>query len=70
MNEWTTAADRPGYRCKIVTHKNCTIKLYRPVLDGAEAAQNEQRVRTVLEGALRSYYARIDRAREVTRNAV
>ena len=70
MSEWTQAADRPGYRCKIVQHKNCTIKIYRPVLEGAEAARNEQQVRTALEDALRSCYTRKAKTEEVTRHAV
>ena len=58
METWTPAPDRPGYRCKIIQHGPATIKIYRPILDEAEAAKAQQKARAGLECAMREYYTR------------
>ena len=60
MENWTTATDRPGYRCKTVQRGNATIVIYRPILSEAEAQTAQERTCTALEAALR----------EVVQNAV
>lgn len=62
METWKNAPDRPGYRCKTVTHGNATIVIYRPMLSEAEAVKAQERARTTLECALRERCSRLSRA--------
>lgn len=55
MGEWTTSAERPGYRSKTIKRGAATIVIHRPIETPAKA---EQQARTAMESALRSYYAR------------
>lgn len=55
METWTTATDRPGYRCKTIQRGHATIVIYRPILSEAEAAKAMQKARTGLESALRDH---------------
>lgn len=61
MDNWKPAPDRPGYRCKTIQSGPATIVIYRPILDEAAAAKAQQKARTALEGAMRSYYSRTAR---------
>lgn len=63
MGEWTPAKDRPGYRCKTVQRGPATIVIYRPILNGQDAARVAETVRTGLESALREHATRQQRAR-------
>lgn len=56
MAEWTTATDRPGYRCKTVERENATLVIYRPIFDEAEAAKAKEKARAALEGIMREQY--------------
>lgn len=56
MSNWTSAPDRPGYRCKIIQRGPATIIIYRPILDEAQEAKAQQRTRAELEHALREHY--------------
>jgi hypothetical protein len=58
MENWTPAPDRPGYRRKIIQRGPATIIIDRPDLDEAAAAKAQEKARTDLEGAMRSYYRR------------
>lgn len=58
MSNWFETPERPGYKCKIITHGNATVKVFRPICTEAQAAQNEQKARVALEGAMREYYKR------------
>lgn len=51
MSEWTTATDRPGYRCKVIQRGRCTIAIHRP--EAAETAGNEDTARAALEAVMR-----------------
>lgn len=53
MEAWTTAPDRPGYRCKTVERENVTLVIYRPILSEAEAAKAKEKARTALESVMR-----------------
>lgn len=63
MENWRAAPDRPGYRCKTVQRGPATIVIYRPILDGQDAARAAETVRTGLESALREHATRTQRAR-------
>lgn len=56
MSEWTTATDRPGYRCKVIQRGRCTISIHRP--EAAETARNESTARVALEATMRDYLQR------------
>ena len=56
MEEWTTATDRPDYRCKTTKRGNATVILYRPILSEAEAAKAEANARAALESVMREHY--------------
>lgn len=58
MSNWKPAPDRPGYRCKTIQHGPATVIIYRPILTEAEAATAQDKARTALESAMRSYYGR------------
>ena len=57
-SEWADSTERPGYRVKIVKHGDCTIRIFRPVLDEQERAKREAHVKAVAERALSNYYKR------------
>ena len=61
MDNWKPAPDRPGYRRKIIQRGPATIIIDRPILDEATAARAQEKTRTALEGAMRSYYSRTAR---------
>lgn len=58
METWTTATDRPDYRCKTIQRGHATIVIYRPILGEAEAAKAMQKARSGLESGLRDHYHR------------
>lgn len=53
MEEWKTATDRPGYRCKTVQQGNATIVIYRPIHNETEAKKANEKARTALESVMR-----------------
>lgn len=62
MEGWTTATDRPGYRCKTIQRGNASIVIYRPILERAEAAKAEKKACTALESVMRDYLHRRETA--------
>lgn len=56
MEEWKTATDRPGYRCKTLQRGNATIVIYRPILSEAEAGKAQEKARNALESVMREHY--------------
>ena len=56
--EWVESTEHPGYMMLIVKHGNCTVELYRPILDPAERAKREAHFRAVCESVLANHYRR------------
>ena len=56
MEEWKTATDRPGYRCKTLQRGNAIIVIYRPILSEAEVAKAHEKARNALESVMREHY--------------
>lgn len=59
-SEWTESLERPGYRMKVIQMPNCTVRVFRPILDPAERARREAYVKAVCESVLSSYYRRME----------
>ena len=49
---WVTNV-KEGYRTKIIQLDNCTVTVHRPILDDAERAKREERVKDALRCLLR-----------------
>lgn len=58
MNNWTTSAEHPGYRCKTITRDNFTVTVLRPNLDQDEQAKHERHLKEVAESVLTSILKR------------
>ena len=54
--EWVESTEHPGYRVKFLKYNNCTIEVYRPILDDAERKKREAEVKAAAERALLYYY--------------
>ena len=59
IQDWAEDPERPGYIKKVLKYGNCTITVYRPILDPKERAKREAHLKTVAESVLASYYRRI-----------
>ena len=58
VSDWTESIEKPGYRVRVVKHKNCTIEIYRPILSDVERKKREAEVTRMMEGAMSQYYKR------------
>lgn len=58
MNNWTTSAEHPGYRCKTITRGNFTVTVLKPNLDEAEKAKRERHLKEVAESTLKDIIKR------------
>ena len=56
--EWVEAPEQPGYMKKELKHGECSITIYRPILDEKERAKRIAHLKTVAESVLSSYYKR------------
>lgn len=56
--EWVDSTEYPGYKERVVKHGNCTVYLYRPILDDTERKKRENHLKRVAESVLASYYKR------------
>lgn len=63
-NEWVISTDQPGYKVKEIKHGNCTIQIFRPLLDDKEKAKIEAQVKKVAETTLRNHYKRKEEAKQ------
>ena len=58
VKEWEMSTERPGYRVRILQYGNCTMHIFRPILDDAERIKRENHVKAVAESMLYNYYKR------------
>ena len=52
---WIELPERPGYRCKIFTYGNVTVRTFRPILSDKERQRREQQIMSSVARILRNY---------------
>ena len=52
---WIELPERPGYRCKIFTYGNVTVRTFRPILTDKERQRREQQIMSSVARILRNY---------------
>ena len=52
---WIELPERPGYRCKIFTYGNVTVRTFRPILSDKDRQRREQQIMSSVARILRNY---------------
>ena len=54
-DDWIELPERPGYRCKIFTYGNVTVRTFRPILSDKDRQRREQQIMSAVGKILRNY---------------
>ena len=54
-DDWIELPERPGYRCKIFTYGNVTVRTFRPILSDKDRQRREQQIMSSVARILRNY---------------
>ena len=54
-DDWDVLPERPDYRCKLITHGNITIRIFRPILTDEQRNKREHQIMSSVGRILRKY---------------
>ena len=66
--EWVVSSEYPGYKVQVVKVGNCTVELYRPILQPTERAKREAHFKAVCESVLAQHYRRMEEKKHEQQN--